>query len=165
MAGLAPLPQLAGPSYHDRAHPSMATPEPLSPSKVDDIFNEPDDVAILSFMDPVVSPPAWEGPPNCAAPVVDRTPVADTNVGNARRRRRREPAKLDDLSTFKKRELEYLHYSSIETLRYDGESNDLHMPLNVTRKADLVLLGQTLEHMYNPFLCLENIFNAMKSGA
>ena len=103
MAGLPPALQLAGPSYHDRVHPSMATMEPLSLSKVDDIFNESDDDAFSSFMDPFVSPPAWEGPPSCAAPVVDRCPVADTNLGNARRRRRRVPAKLGEASTFEKR--------------------------------------------------------------
>ena len=90
-ASPAPVPLVPGLSNHHQVHPFITTLEPLSPFKVDGVLNWSDDDAISSFMDPFFSPPGWEGPPSCAAPVVDRCPVADTKVGNARRRRRREP--------------------------------------------------------------------------
>jgi len=104
MATAAPVPPLARPSKCDRVHHSVATLEPLIPSKVDDVFNGSDDDAFSSFMNPFVSPSAWEGPSSCArhaAPFVGRSPR--TKAGNARRRRRREPAQRGDGSTFERR--------------------------------------------------------------
>ena len=104
MASAASVPPLPGLSNHDHFHASMTTLEPTSILKVDEVFNGSDDDAFSSFMDPFVSPPALEGPPSCArhaAPVVDHFPR--TNAGSARRRWPREPAKLGDASTFKKR--------------------------------------------------------------
>ena len=104
MASAASVPPLPGLSNHDHFHASMTTLEPLSLLKVDEVFNGSDDDAFSSFMDPFVSPPALEGPPSCVrhvAPVVDHSPR--TNASNARRRRRREPAKRGDASTFNKR--------------------------------------------------------------
>ena len=104
MASAASAPPLPGLSNHDHFHASMTTLEPLSPLIVDEVFNGSDDDALSLFMDPFVSPPAWESPPSCArhaAPVVDHS--SRTNAGNARRRRRREPAKRGDASTFEKR--------------------------------------------------------------
>jgi hypothetical protein len=101
MASAASAPPLPGLSNH--CHASMTTLEPLSPLEVDEVFNGSEDDAFSSFMDPFVSPPAWEGPPRCArhaAPVVDHFPR--TEAGNARRRGRREPAKRGDASTFNK---------------------------------------------------------------
>ena len=83
MASTAPVPPLPGLSNHDHFHASMATLEPFSPSKVDEVLNRSDDDAFSSFMDPFVSPSAWEGPSSCArhaAPVVGRSPR--TKAGN-----------------------------------------------------------------------------------
>ena len=104
MASAASALPLPGLSNHDHFLASITTLEPLGPLKVDKVFNGSDDDAFLSFMDPFVSLPAWESPPSCArhaAPVVDHSPR--TKAGNARRRRRREPAKRGDASTFEKR--------------------------------------------------------------
>ena len=104
MASTASVLPLPGLSNHDHILASITTLEPLGPLKVDKVFNGSDDDAFLSFMDPFVSLPAWEAPPSCArhaAPVVDHSPR--TKAVNARRRRRREPAKRGDASTFEKR--------------------------------------------------------------
>jgi len=93
------------PSKRHQIHPSIKTPEPLSPSKVEDVFNGTDDGAFSSFMDSFVSPPGFNDPPASslthAMHVVDHSPGKKT--GNARRSRRRKSAKRGDLSTFKKR--------------------------------------------------------------
>jgi len=106
-ASTGPAPPLPESSKYHQVHPSMATLEPLSPFEIDDVFNGSEDDAFSSFMDPVVGPPEWEGPPPSgpgkAAPAVDRSPGAGTKAGNPRRRRRREPAKLGDAPTFEKR--------------------------------------------------------------
>ena len=104
MASAASALLLPGLSNQYHFHASMTTLEPLSPLEVDEVFNGSDDGACSLFMDPFVSPPAWEGPPSCArhaAPVVDHSPR--TKAGNAPRRRRREPARRGDASTFEKR--------------------------------------------------------------
>jgi SAM-dependent methyltransferase len=66
-------------------------------------------------------------------------------------------------------ELEYLvgRIKKAKNINYEDDTanNDLHS-LNLTSKDyDLVLLHQTLEHVYNPILCLANIFNHMNKGA
>ena len=61
-------------------------------------------------------------------------------------------------------ELQFLRYKTLDMLEYSDGKNDLHLPLNVTRPADMVLLGQTLEHVYNPYACVKNIYDAMAPG-
>lgn len=65
-------------------------------------------------------------------------------------------------------ELEYLEgrVKNIDNINYeeDTTNNDLHS-LNLPRKDyDFVCLHQTLEHVYNPHQCLNNIKDHMKSG-
>lgn len=51
---------------------------------------------------------------------------------------------------------------------YQGKPpyGDLHFPVMESTPGgyDLVLFGQTLEHLYDPVLCLHNLFNAMAPG-
>ena len=104
LASTASAPPRPGLSNHDHFLASITTLEPLGPLKVDEFLNGSDDDAISLFMDLFVSPPAWEAPLSCArhaSPVVDHSPR--TKAGNARRCRRREPAKRGDASTFEKR--------------------------------------------------------------
>ena len=104
MASTASAPPLPGLWNHDHFLASITTLEPLGPLKVDEVLNGSDDDALPLFMDRFVSVPVWEAPPSCArhaAPVVDHSPR--TKAGNARRCRRREPAKRGDASTFEKR--------------------------------------------------------------
>lgn len=61
-------------------------------------------------------------------------------------------------------ELEFLNYKTLDVLEYSTGINDLHFPLNVSRPANMVVLGQTLEHLHNPYECVKNIFNAMAPG-
>ena len=43
---------------------------------------------------------------------------------------------------------------------------DLHFPITASHvgKYDLVIFSQTLEHLYDPVLCLKNLFDAMRPG-
>lgn len=70
------------------------------------------------------------------------------------------------LAFFDDIELDFLRYKSIDMLPYSSDTgeNDLHKPLKITRLADFVVTGQTLEHLYDPLLCLRNIYDAMKPG-
>lgn len=49
----------------------------------------------------------------------------------------------------------------------DHSFGDLHYPINLKRAGtyDLVLFAQTLEHLYDPVLCLRNLYDAMAPGA
>lgn len=63
-------------------------------------------------------------------------------------------------------ELEYLNYNQILNINYKNkpEKYDLHnLQLNHTN-FDFVCLHQTLEHVYDPFLCLKNIKNYMNTN-
>jgi hypothetical protein len=57
-----------------------------------------------------------------------------------------------------------LRYKTLDMLKYSDGKNDLHLPLNVTRPANMVLLGQALEHLYDPFTSVKNIYDAMAPG-
>lgn len=61
-------------------------------------------------------------------------------------------------------ELQLINYSNIDYAEYDGKSNDLHT-LDLPKKDyDLVVVNQTLEHVYNPFQCVKNIYDHIKPG-
>jgi len=70
---------------------------------------------------------------------------------------------IDKLLTFngsEDPELEYLcnRYKQLLNIDYDNTANhDLHTLKLKHNGFDFVLLNQTLEHLYNPFACLENI--------
>ena len=60
-------------------------------------------------------------------------------------------------------EIEYLNgrIKTIHNVEYDDDNinNDLHS-LNLTEKNfDFAFLNQTLEHLYNPYQCLKNIYD------
>jgi hypothetical protein len=64
-------------------------------------------------------------------------------------------------------ELEYLPYLSHYNFDFDDDkvNHDLHT-LNVPRRDyDFVMLNQTLEHLYNPFVCLDNVRTFLGPGA
>ena len=63
-------------------------------------------------------------------------------------------------------EMKYVKAAEVDYADYDikTEANDLHT-LNLPRKDyGFVMANQTLEHVYNPYLCVQNIYNHMKPG-
>ena len=64
-------------------------------------------------------------------------------------------------------ELEYLSYENHYNFNYgdDIPNYDLHTLKIPQHNYDFVMLNQTLEHLYNPFLCLDNVFSCLSPGA
>jgi SAM-dependent methyltransferase len=62
-------------------------------------------------------------------------------------------------------ELEYIKTDHIEFYEYsEGDINDLHT-LNINKKDfDFVIFNQTLEHLYNPFISMKNLYDHLKPG-
>lgn len=61
-------------------------------------------------------------------------------------------------------ELEFLTHEELTFIPYKNGTNDLHT-LNLSCKShDFIIFNQTLEHLYNPFICLENLYNHLKVG-
>ena len=62
-------------------------------------------------------------------------------------------------------ELEYVNSKSITYVEYgENGQNDLHT-LNIEKKDfDFIIVNQTFEHLYNPFLCVRNLFDHLKPG-
>lgn len=63
-------------------------------------------------------------------------------------------------------EWDYIKSETIKEILYDEETEnyDLHT-LNLPEKDfDFVMVNQTLEHVYNPVLCLKNIYAHMRRG-
>lgn len=58
-------------------------------------------------------------------------------------------------------ELEFLSYNKLTLIEYPP--NDLHT-INYKEQFDFFLFNQTIEHLYNPFLAISNIFNSLKPG-
>lgn len=70
------------------------------------------------------------------------------------------------LSTFRNDfELQYLNPQNVEYFEYCGNGiGDLHT-INLQKKDfDFIIFNQTLEHLYNPFLCMKNLFDHIKPG-
>lgn len=64
-------------------------------------------------------------------------------------------------------EIEYLAYEKMTNFNYEDNKidYDLHT-LNIPKSDyDFVLLNQTIEHLYNPHLCLHNIYEVLSDGA
>lgn len=63
-------------------------------------------------------------------------------------------------------EISFLKYQKLTAIPYDpatGE-NDLHT-ISLEKEAyDFVLFSQTIEHLYNPFIALANLYEATKPG-
>lgn len=63
-------------------------------------------------------------------------------------------------------ELEYIDCKDLVHISYpdDPKIFDLHLLDYTEKNFDFVMLNQTLEHVYNPLQCLENVGKHMKSG-
>ena len=62
-------------------------------------------------------------------------------------------------------ELEYVKSDYHEICEYGGDyENDLHT-LNLNKKDfDFIIFNQTLEHLYNPFISMKNLYDHLKPG-
>jgi SAM-dependent methyltransferase len=59
-------------------------------------------------------------------------------------------------------ELEYIKYNEIYYAEYHQGFNDLHtLDLDI-KDFDLIIFNQTLEHLYNPFLSVSNLYKHLK---
>ena len=58
-------------------------------------------------------------------------------------------------------ELEFIEYNKKVLLEYP--LYDLHN-LEYTEEFDFFLFNQTIEHLYNPFIAVKNIYNSLKPG-
>jgi SAM-dependent methyltransferase len=59
-------------------------------------------------------------------------------------------------------ELNYIQYTNQEYIPYPP--HDLHTLDIPEKNHDFVLFNQTLEHLYNPFLAIQNLYNHTKKG-
>ena len=74
--------------------------------------------------------------------------------------------KVDSLlSTFEDdTELKFVEPSNLEICEYKNGKNDLHT-LNLHKKDfDFIIFNQTLEHLYNPFIAMKNLYDHLKPG-
>ena len=64
-------------------------------------------------------------------------------------------------------ELQFLSVDKVTNFNYSDNTTDYDLhTLNIPEDDyDFVMLNQTFEHLYNPYLCLENIHKYLKSGA
>lgn len=61
-------------------------------------------------------------------------------------------------------ELEFMKFNRLDHIPYENEKNDFHT-LNLTENDyDFILFSQTIEHLYNPFLSMWNLYHHMKKG-
>lgn len=62
-------------------------------------------------------------------------------------------------------ELKLITYENKYLINYDNNNGDgdLHN-LTIKEKFDFFLFNQTLEHLYNPFLSIKNIYNSLKNN-
>lgn len=62
-------------------------------------------------------------------------------------------------------ELKILNYVKKEKIHYNNIdfSGDLHN-IDIKEKYDFFLFNQTIEHLYNPFLSIKNIYNSLVDG-
>lgn len=69
------------------------------------------------------------------------------------------------LSTYKNDyELDFISAENLFVCEYNNGENDLHT-LNLDKKDfDFIIFNQTLEHLYNPFICMKNLFDHLKIG-
>jgi len=62
-------------------------------------------------------------------------------------------------------ELEYVSYDNITLCEYFVDKKyDLHSLDLEEKEYDFVIFNQTLEHLYNPFLAMKNLYNHLKPG-
>jgi hypothetical protein len=62
-------------------------------------------------------------------------------------------------------EMKLLKYSNSKLIEYNASdfSGDLH-DISDVEKYDFFLFNQTLEHLYNPFMAVKNIYNSLVKG-
>jgi hypothetical protein len=60
-------------------------------------------------------------------------------------------------------ELKLIKYNYFDKIEYYKGQGDLHQ-LNIIEKYDFFLFNQTLEHLYNPFIAVKNIYNSLING-
>ena len=77
-----------------------------------------------------------------------------------------EPQKMLSFNATHDPEIEYLKTSTLHNINYldDKNKNDIHTFDLLEKDYDFVMLNQTLEHLYNPFKALLNVYNHMKMG-
>jgi hypothetical protein len=63
--------------------------------------------------------------------------------------------------TYDDPELEFIKYNNKTLIKYP--EYDLHKPIGIN-KFDFFLFNQTIEHLYNPFMAITNIYNSLKVG-
>lgn len=70
------------------------------------------------------------------------------------------------LSTFQDDdELDYISYNNIVFADYSKDKcYDLHLLNLEEKKFDFIIFNQTLEHLYNPFICMKNLYDHLKPG-
>jgi SAM-dependent methyltransferase len=60
-------------------------------------------------------------------------------------------------------EMKLIKYERKFLINYDGVDGDLHL-INYDSEFDFFLFNQTLEHLYNPFVCIKNVHKSLRSG-
>lgn len=77
-----------------------------------------------------------------------------------------EPKKMLMFNAASDPEIEYLKVGTIHNVNYidDKDKNDMHTFNFFEKDYDFVMLNQTLEHLYNPFKALLNVYSHMKAG-
>ncbi len=61
-------------------------------------------------------------------------------------------------------ELEFLEWDKLYYAPYHQGQNDLHTLDLEIKDFDFVMVNQTLEHLYNPFISVQNLYNHMADG-
>lgn len=61
-------------------------------------------------------------------------------------------------------ELNYINPEKLHIFKYDGHNGDLHTMDLQDKDYDFFLFSQTMEHLYNPILCLKNIYEHLRPG-
>jgi SAM-dependent methyltransferase len=61
-------------------------------------------------------------------------------------------------------ELDYVQSNFTQLYEYNEGTNDLHTLDLEEKNFDFIIFNQTLEHLYNPFVSMENLYNHLKPG-
>ena len=62
-------------------------------------------------------------------------------------------------------ELDYITYDNITTCDYEIDKKyDLHVIDLDEKDYDMIIFNQTLEHLYNPFVSMKNLYDHLKPG-
>jgi SAM-dependent methyltransferase len=61
-------------------------------------------------------------------------------------------------------ELNYINPEVLHIFKYDGQNGDLHTMNLQDKDYDFFLFSQTMEHLFNPVLCVKNIYDHLAPG-